>query len=497
MAEQDYEVVRTGIRAANAEFQNGARALFNLSSSQFVSTVASYLRNKVLALSVGAAGFGIFSQLQQFVQFGQYVSLLGLHVGMTRETTLSYEDRRFADFWRTVFTSAVTVFSATIVLSALLVVFADELLKFLLGSVKQPIWFLYMAVGAIALTNVSVLVSQLLVGVNRIHELARSQVVISLLGLLSLLILATVYAVAGSVIWIALFGLIQACVNFLFLRPHLPALREKLLPLWQKTVASGLIKTGFAVLVASAVVPLVHISIRRALIKSHGLESAGIYSAVWSIGLGLRSLVGGTISTYHYRLETTRVRENENSNTGLMNRLLMLFLVPLICTTVVFREPVLHILFSPNFVSGSKALVIQSTGELVYALMLTGVYSLLATGRNLQYLIVNVLWGLLFFASGFYLIRLFGVDGAAGSFLFSSVVVLTLIWVLRKTVFESNGVPLLLLSAGMIVVTYFASTSIYIVRLPVLVLILIAWFRYVVKSEERLQIKSLFLRLRS
>jgi PST family polysaccharide transporter len=271
-----------------------------------VRILSSLLLNKVLAVSIGPAGYALIGQFQNFMNMLTTLASGAINTGVAKYTAESYDDEaRQVAVWKTAGTIAL-VGSATVGL--IIIVLRRQLAVWVLKNETFAGVFVWLGTGLVLFTLNGLLLA-ILNGKKKINHYVAINIAGSLLGLAVTTYLA---------IWWGIFGaLVALSVNqsILFIVTLCLCWRE---PWFQpKNFAVGLDpaalrslgKYALMALTSAVCIPVSQILIRDHLGATFGWDAAGRWEALMRIS-SLYLMLVTTPLTVYYLPRLSEIRHN-------------------------------------------------------------------------------------------------------------------------------------------------------------------------------------------
>lgn len=370
--------------------------------------------NKLLAVYVGPAGFGLIGQFQSLMSlisaaaggvFSSGVTKLTAQHAGTPEVQLAV--------WRTALT--VGLIGAGIA-SLSLLLFGPYVAGKLLAdpSLSGAVFWLAVASGFLAINTIMLAA---LSGLKKVDAFVAAGILGSIVsaGVAALLVLE--FGLYGGLIAIpigqALCGVVTAVIFRKTVRFRWRELAGRLDP--QTTRALGV----FALMAATTAiaVPLSHIAIRNGLTHTAGADMTGIWQAMWKLSETHLLLLTTTLSLHFLP------RFSEITDGGELRREVAKayqFVLPLVGATAasiyLLREPLTLLLFSPAFLPLAQALGWQLLGDVLKIGSWVPAYTMISHARVRLYIATECGFSLLLAAACLYGFQHFGLSGAGAGY---------------------------------------------------------------------------------
>ena len=335
----------------------------------WLSTLAvlgtTLVRTKVLATTIGAAGVGVTSQLNNAVVLVSGLAALGLsNAGIKLIAEAEAKDdaqsrRKLVSF---LFWAPITVGALALVPVAAL---ASPISLGLLGT-RQHDAYLVVAFASIPLTLALSAGQVALQGRGRIRRLAATSVYSAAAGAIVTVVLAAIFGLPGAVASfpcsslasLIVFGLREAWLLPLIARPRLPG----------KNARRLFVGIGLASLGATAATSGTDTVLRAAFIHRSGLTANGLYQPAFMLSSVVFAAFAGALATVLFPTLSMQFASGDRASVqrtiehGV--RIGVLAVVPLVLLVLGLRTALIGAVFSAQFAGASNVLSIQVLGEL-------------------------------------------------------------------------------------------------------------------------------------
>lgn len=338
--------------SSNTEIRQSklAKSVLILSSSQFATAAAGIIRNKLLAVLLGPAGVGLFSQLQQFQMFASGVVPMGMQLG-----SLKYMAKSRASDGEGLPDLIKTASRLFLIVSILTVLICLAFIKPLSGRVLgDPSLYLYLIapiLGIAFIVQADIWQAYLQAGLE-MKAYAASMMTSAAVGLVVVIPLVVVWKQHGA----AFHLLLASFLLYYFVRrkanksmgPEMVSQLKKALFKWE--IVRGLGRFAGANILTFSLVLGVPFLVSTQIVQDAGLGAKGIYQAVFALASGYMMTPLNAINTYQLarlsQLNTYREICDEVNNTLKLAILMNSFLV---MSVLVVGDLLIRVLFSGKF----------------------------------------------------------------------------------------------------------------------------------------------------
>lgn len=368
------------------------------------------VRNKVMALLIGAGGMGLSSLLTSVQTFASQCTNLGIAFGAVPRLSELYEQgdsQRLDHFIAVVRLWCALAAVAGLLFCVLLSHFVDQV-TFSWGNHTLHYSALGLSVAMLAVTGGE---TAILKSTRRLGALARIQIYAALF---SVLVSIPFYYFLGHsgvlpVIVLMALGSMVATVaySYRFYPLRLQLNRELL------REGSGMVKLGVAFVVAAAVGSAAEVLVRAFLNVEGGLDVVGLYNAGYMITVTYGGMVFSAMeSDYFPRLSAVNhdvLKTNETVNKQMEVSLLLLS--PMLVALLTALPILIPLLFSGEFMAIVGMTQVAVLALYFKVLTLPVAYITLARGRSLAFLLLESAYFLAFVALMVVGYRCWGIYG--------------------------------------------------------------------------------------
>ncbi|MBF9153053.1 oligosaccharide flippase family protein [Novosphingobium jiangmenense] len=359
--------------------------------ASLVNIVSGIAKAKILAVTLGPSGVGLFGLFQSLVQSCTTVASLGLDTAGTREIARCAAQERPGDVWLLrrwllVMTTFLAMTSAAAVWVAsrwIANVFAGERV-----SAAQIAWL----APAIALSVAAAAPTAILAGLREIAALARVQVLAGLLSTVTVAIAALQApsaALLAAILTAPLFSLVVA--RFLAGRAMQslpkPESRSR-----NDRVGLGMILSGVQVVGASLAATAGPLVVRSLIINDLGVDSAGTFQAAWAIGATYLSFVLTAMATDYFPRLTGAISDQKSASdiVSQQTEVALLLCGPILIGMLGIAPWLIEVLYAKSFGTAVVILRWQLLGDLLKLVSWPLGYVLLSAGEARKFLFAEV-----------------------------------------------------------------------------------------------------------
>lgn len=425
-----------------SSYKNIAKTTGLIGGVQVIQMVFGLIRNKALALIVGAQGFGIWGLFNTYIEMLSQVALVGLDQSGARQIAKNATDRE--NVGKSIYVTTRAIVVIALVVTCISVVLSRFFSKTIIGTDDYIVAFIVISF-AILFNSIFKCNSSILIGLGLVKALARSQIIGAISG--SFISIAVVYLFRdkGIAICVMAVPFIAAITTGYFVRkvelkPIYPGLEET------KRELSALISIGVAFSAAGIIATVMTYISRVYLTNTFNLETVGIYQASWTISnlyIGvILNAMGVDLMPRLMRVHDDNIAMNRLVNEQMELGLLIASLG--VIGILAFSPLLLKLLYSGDFVQGSSIIQWQVLGVSLRVLAFPFSYAIMAKARSLIFVSIQFVFWIMEFLLLVLFSNLFGFDGLGINYPLGYIIYFTLTLWACKRLFSFRFSPLLL-----------------------------------------------------
>jgi antigen flippase len=390
-----------------------------IGASSVLNIGIGMIRTKAMALILGPAGFGLMGMLNAIADLARSICEMGINSSGVRQIA---EAAASADAQRVARTAAVLRRTA-LVLGALgallLIVFAQPIAALTFGEEGHAL-----AVGllsaAVFLRLIGDARGALLQGLRRVSLIAKVSVISALLGTAAAIPLVYWLREEGVALALVVIAACGAAAAWWYSR-GLDVERATVPPGGLRQETSQLLKLGFAFMVSGLMLMGSAYVVRLILVQAHGLETAGLYQAAWTLGGLYVGMVLQAMGTDFYPRLVGAVNDHPQCN-RLVNEQAQVSLLLAgagVLATIALSPLLLTLFYSAQFGAAAETLRWICLGMAVRVVSFPVGYVIVARGNQRVYIATELAWTLVNVGLSWWLVGRYGLEGAGIAFFVS------------------------------------------------------------------------------
>ncbi len=380
----------------------------------FIRIASGFLSNKVVAVYTGPAGVALVGAFSNFIVIVLTFANGAINNGVIKYTAEYSEDKQ--ELKKLFSTSLKISISCSLAVGGVLLLFAPFFTQLIFTN--QLFVNIIRVLGCtIVFYSLNSLLISILNGKGQIRDFTIVNMSGSILGLLITLILVVYYKIEGALYALVLVQSIVFFVSlFLITKSEwfsLPFFRES----FDKVIAIKLSHYTLMAVVTALTVPVSQIILRNLLIKSIGINDAGIWQGLMKISDGYLMVVTIALGTYYLPKLSTLKTDSELRAEILQGYKIIIPIVLVTCILIYFlRFFLIKVLYTPDFNKMEGLFIWQLIGDFFKIAAYILAYLMLSKTMTKAFVITEILFSVLYIMFSYYFIDLFGLIGVTISF---------------------------------------------------------------------------------
>lgn len=398
-----------------------------------IQMIFGLLRNKAIAVLLGAKGFGMYGMYQVFIETAISFSSLGLDKSGVRQIAKNNDEKVLRDKTIHIFKKSLVFIS--LLVAALCALLAKHISLSLFGSTDYTIGVLIACV-TVFMRSVSQGQISILNGLRDLRSLALAQIIAAIIGSLSSVLLIYYLGVDGLALSFFSFGLTVVLFSSYFVsKKEIQKIQVTNLEFTQELKA--LLKLGLGFSIAGIIASLFTYFSRIYINYRFDLETVGIYQACWLIsnmyiGIILTAMSVDFMPRLMKKISdqiAVRKMVNEQMEFG---TLLAGFGVVII---LLFSEIILTLLYSADFVKGESIIRWQVLGVSLRVLGFPLAHSVMAYNKPFLYVIIQGVFAIMEFLLLILFTQIYGYLGLGISYFVGYLFFMVLWYICTRRIF--------------------------------------------------------------
>jgi len=402
-------------------FRGILRSSALIGASSLINVGLGAVRTKAIAVMLGPAGIGLLGAFSMILDLSRSIAQMGLTgsgVRQIAEAAGSGDERRLAV---TVLVLRRAALVCALLGAILLGVFSSAVSTLTFGTDEHAASIALLSV-ALFLGVVAGGQGALLQGTRRVADLAKVSVYGALLGTIAAVSIVYFASERGIVP-----SLIAGAVASIFLSWWYSRKVQTVgvvLNAGETTrEAALLLKLGLAFLASGLLMSGAAYAVRTFVLRTLGLEAAGMYQAAWTLGGLYVGFVLQALGTDFYPRLVGVAHDHDacNATVNEQAQASLLLAAPGIVATITFAQLVVHVFYSAAFGGAVELLRWMCLGMALRVITWPVGYIVVAKNRQVVFFALEAAWAIFNVAATWWCLRAFGLEGAGIAFMLSYV----------------------------------------------------------------------------
>jgi PST family polysaccharide transporter len=400
--------------------------------SQLVNIVIGVIRNKVIAVLLGASGVGLIGIYQSIIDMIRSTSGLGMEMTGVKEIASANATDNKHRLAYTVYLVRRLVQLTAVAGGVICLLLCYPISIWAFGDSSRAV---YIACLSLVVVLSALLQGQLIIlqGLRQISTMAGVMVWGNLLSLVLTLPFFFLWGI-DAILPVLVVG--TAIYYLLSLKYYIPV-QNSLENLSQKPSFPEVIRKGKSMfrlggyLVAATIVNTLTMFLIRIFITNRvGMEAAGLFQSVWAItNVYLMLVLKSMGSDFYPRLcEVSRQRVASVRLINQQTYVALLVATPIILGMLLFGFMALTLLYSSKFLAAESLMQWQILGTFLKVASWPMAFILLAKDKGKHYILSEILFFLVYYGFNYWLFPFFGLDAAGIAYLIAYVVYFVVIF---------------------------------------------------------------------
>lgn len=406
--------------------------------SQVVTIIIAIIRNKILAVLLGASGIGLISIYQNTLDLIRSVSGFGMENTGVKEIASVSQHENLDKLKESIYLIERWVFVFALLGGMLCLLFSYPISIWVFEDASYTLHICFLSI-SIFFSILSMGEMVVLQGLRRIPDMVKSTIISSVAGLVISLPMYYIFKEDGIIPAFIIVS-ISAYITTNYYRRgvEIGTVQMSLRTVIERGVP--MIKVGFFIVISSVLSLLGFFLIRTMLNKDAGLGSVGLYQAAWAItNVYLMIILKSMGSDFYPRL--CAIISDNPSTKKLVNEqtyIVLIVSVPIIILLFICSQWALSILYSSEFTSATDILNWQVLGTFFKVISWPLGFILLAKGEGRIYFFTEALYLVIYLGCSYFLYGQYGLEGIGISYLLAYLVYLSAVFLLGKKLSEFN-----------------------------------------------------------
>ncbi|MEZ8412225.1 O-antigen translocase [Vibrio splendidus] len=409
-----------------------------LLKTSFLSALASLFKmtsgfviTKVIAIYGGPQGLAYVGQLQNFINLVLLGSGNMLKTAVIKLTAENIDNE--SELYK-IWSNALSVALILIFLSCIpIFLFSGDISGFLFDGDRSFSFVIVAFAISVPAFLLNAFILSVVNGFQKIELLTKINIASTILSFIFVLFFSYNYGTSGALFSLATNQSVTIVFSFWFVSKHSEIKFREIKLLYDYNIVKEFFLYGTISIFSVTTANLSIYIVRSQVIDALSIDAAGIWQGAWSLVQALLTLLSMTMSVYFIpKIARAKNRAEINNET----RKVILFILPVVIAisfiVYFFREFIITILFSDDFLSGEVLFLFLMASLPIKAIAWVYGYLLVINKRVKSVILSESISAFIFCTSNFILLSIYGLQGVSYAFFITSITHLLLVRLLAS-----------------------------------------------------------------
>lgn len=398
--------------------------------------LTGFISVKVVASLIGPAGIAMLGQLNNFSVIVLTLASAGINSGVTKYVS-EVRDSDNGELGVYICTAAKIIVCTSLSVGILLICFARTLSVEVLHAPSYHFVFIIFGV-TILFYGINLLLLAIVNGFRDFKKYVIISISDSVVGLLFSLSLVWFWGLKGALISAVTYQSIVLIATLFILRgtEWIQMLRVNVK--FEKNIAVKYMKFSAMTFVTAATVPVSQMIVRGYAISHISMHDAGIWEAMNRLS-NMYLMIFSTSFSVYYLPRLSEINDENQLRSEILNGYKMItpILFIFLSTVFVFREYIISLVFSNDFISMSELFLGQLVGDFFKIMSWILAFLMLAKAHMTKFILTEIIFSLLFVGLGFIFLANFKIVGLVYAYAINYFLYfLAMIFLFRRLLFN-------------------------------------------------------------
>ncbi len=433
------------------------KSLALFTSAGFIGTLTQVVKGKLMAMLIGPAGVGVYTQLSSLFNLLFNLGSLGFRNGIIKRISISVESEDAASYQAQYTTVLIFLMVFSLVFIAILALFSIQISHYLFNDNGNNSDLVIITMLAVPFSVMANFYRSMMSGHSAVRKIVTSQIIADIVSLIPFVILIYIELLKGAIISFVIYQFLKLIFYTFYFNKirHFNYSKFPRIIYFNWIEIRDNLKFGMSGLLLTTTNILVTIYIASYIIELFGEAEYGLYAMAIRVATLYLGAIYANSSSFYFPLLVKTKNLKELQYTVMANsRFYLYILPPLMALMMVGGEIFITVLFSSEFSLSATLLLFVVPGDFFRINAETISLPLLAKEKFLAYKSGYFIWAISFLLLTYYVGIDYGLQGIAFSYLLSQFISflfsIILSWTILKIKLDAQYVVALLLGVLLI-----------------------------------------------
>ncbi|MCZ2396337.1 MAG: O-antigen translocase [Chitinophagales bacterium] len=408
---------------------NLIRTSLYTSLSTGITFLTGFVVTKVVAMRIGPEGMAYYGQ---FLNTTSILAMLGtgaITTGVVKYLAEYSEDKVRQQ--QLISTAFIMVLLSSAIISLFTMACSSPLS--VAAFKTKDFWIVYLVYGfCLTAVSLNLIFSSILNGLKKIKQLTLINIIASLTGMLSIVILSYYLDLKGVLINSSIVGVIMMFINIMMFKKW--GIEWKFsMSQFDKPLLKKLFSFSLMAIVSGTVSPVMQFLVRSKIISSVSLQDAGYWQAVTRISDYYLGFVSSVLVVYYMpKLSELKTADEIRKEIRYGYKIILPVVGILSLSVWLCRDLIIHILFTKDFIAMRDLFAFQLIGDFLKIGSWILAYLMVAKAMTRIFIITEIGFGVSFVVFSYIFIAYYGVIGATYAFALNYLIYWAIMFLLAK-----------------------------------------------------------------
>lgn len=416
-----------------------SKPLFKATSLNGLSIILKiaigFITSKFIALFVGPAGMALVGNLRNFLTSIEAVGTLGFENGIVKYVAEHKDENE--KLQKTLSTIFISVLVSCGILIIILLLFSDYFNTILFGNVPHFSFIFRILALALPFYIGNLVVIAAINGLNEYKRVIYLNIIGSCIGLVVSVFLISSFRIEGAMLSLIVTPALLFFISFMMLNRQIPLFGNIRFRHLDFAFLKDLSSYSIMALVAALIGPAVYLLIRKNIIATIGIIEAGFWESMCRISSFYFIFITSIITIYF--LPKLSLAKNNGETKSLFLKyykgIMPVFIIG-VAGIYLFREIIIHLLFTKEFLPVSKLFFWQLAGDVFKAASFIMGFQFYAKKLTGAFIVSEIFSLAVLYFSSLYFLSVYGIEGVVMAHAFTYFVYFITLGIYFRKIFR-------------------------------------------------------------
>lgn len=404
--------------------------LFFSGVSAIVKLLVGFITIKLFAVFIGPEGLALTGNMSNLITLLMTIATLGISSGVVKYIA---EFKNDLDQLKSIISTGFIIILITSSFTSIIVLLFSAILSEKILYSSDYVGVMLLLGLSLPLTMLNLFFANILNGHKSLKKLALVNVVIGAFAILTITLFVWWWGLKGAFISLIISSAVSFIITCFIVRKEYWFSKEYFFSHFNINSFKSFLAFSVMAGVSALIIPFTQFYIRNLIIEKLSISAAGEWEAINRMSNAYLSVITASLSVYYLpRLSEIKKRSELMSEIIQMALLILPLLFLLQVFIYIFRDKVVNVLFSAEFVTVESLFVFQLIGDFFRVASWILAYIIIARALVKMYIYTEILSAICYLSFVYILIQNNGLSGVVLAYMADFVFYFLLLLVLLK-----------------------------------------------------------------